>query len=162
MKTRSRIADVGLLALPTVVGVLGSIPTIRSVRTWYRTLDRPSWTPSDGAFGPVWTTLYLLMGAALVLVRRTPGAAEADPRVASATRMFGVQLGLNLAWSWIFFGARSIRLAGVEILALWATILATVVAFWRVRPFAAVLLLPYLAWTTLASALNLSIWRRNR
>jgi tryptophan-rich sensory protein len=76
-------------------------------------------------------------------------------------RLFAIQLGLNLAWSWIFFGARAIRLAGVEIVALWAAILATIVAFWRVRPLAAVLLLPYLAWTTLASALNLSIWRRN-
>lgn len=189
MTIHRRIGDLGLLILPTLVGLLGAVPTVRSVRDWYPTLDRPAWTPPDRAFGPVWTTLYLLMGGALVLLRRAgpargteaapdgagadvPGddlegadvaaaSRETDARVSSATRLFALQLGLNLAWSWIFFGARAIRTAGVEVVALWATILATIVAFWRVRPLAGMLLLPYLAWTTVATALNLSIWRRN-
>jgi tryptophan-rich sensory protein len=173
-----RRTDVALFFAPLLAGLLGSIPTARSVRTWYRRLDRPSWTPPDRAFGPVWTTLYLLMGAAAVIVHRagaapsttaTPAAVDTGAtrrvtdgsRARPALRLFAAQLALNVAWSFIFFGARAVRAAGIEVVVLWAAIAATVRAFWRVRPVAALLLLPYLAWTSLATALNLEIWRRN-
>lgn len=173
---RVRRDDAVLFLAPLLVGLVGSIPTARSVRTWYRQLDRPPWTPPDGAFGPVWTTLYLLMGAAAVLVRREGtqrrrgATAGSQPRqghtthasrVRLALRLFGAQLALNVGWSFLFFGARAIRAAGLEIVVLWAAIAVTIRSFWRVRPLAALLLLPYLAWTTLATALNLEIWRRN-
>lgn len=162
----SKATNAALFVLPLAAGTIGTIPTVRGLRVWYRTLDKPRWTPPDRAFGPVWTTLYLLMGAALVLLRRSPRA-DADNQVqrrdrATALALFGTQLALNVAWSFLFFGARTIKAAGIEVLALWTTIAATIVASWRVRPLAAVLLLPYLAWTTLATALNLELWRRNR
>ena len=162
----TRATNAALFFLPLVAGAIGTIPTVQGLRVWYRTLDKPSWTPPDRAFGPVWTTLYLLMGAALVLLRR-PSRPDADPEIerrrrTTALRLFGTQLGLNVAWSFLFFGARAITAAGIEIVALWGVLAATVVASWPVRRLAAVLLLPYLAWTTLATALNFEIWRRNR
>ena len=149
--------DLVALVTPFAVGALGSIPTARSIPTWYRTLDKPSWNPPDAVFGPVWTTLYALMGVALVLVRREGRDANAAP----AQALFGLQLALNLAWSFVFFGARDPRGALAVIGLLWVSILATIVAFWRVRAPAALLLVPYLAWVTFASALNADIARRN-
>ena len=168
---------VGPLILGTVVGVL----TNASGQGWYRRLSKPSWTPPAGVFGPVWTVLYLMMGVALVLVvrdrrrARSPtgrdGAAggEGDHsdvgtrqgRSDLALGAFATQLVLNLGWSILFFGARQTRLAALEIVVLWGTILATVVAFGRIRPVAGALMLPYLAWSTFAAALNIDIARRN-
>jgi benzodiazapine receptor len=143
------------LVLPLAVGFLGTVPTARAIPTWYRTLDKPEWNPPDGVFGPVWTTLYLLMGISLVLVRR----ASEDTR--RAELVFGLQLALNTAWSFVFFGSRDPRGALVVIVLLWSAILATIVEFGRIRPAAAVLLAPYLAWVSFASVLNAEIVRRN-
>ncbi len=97
------------------------------------------------------------MGLALVLVRRAPRGAESD----RAQVVFGLQLALNLAWSYVFFGARSLR-GGLAVIALlWVSILATIGTFWRVKPLAALLLVPYLGWVSLASVLNAEIARRN-
>ena len=79
-----------------------------------------------------------------------------------AITVFLIQLALNAAWSAIFFGMRSPGLALVEIVLLWAVVLATVILFWRVSPFSGALLLPYLAWVTYAGYLNAGIWRLNR
>jgi tryptophan-rich sensory protein len=167
---RRRIGDVAALVSPFAVGALGSIPTITAIGSWYRTLDRPSWNPPDAVFGPAWTTLYLLMGIAVVLVRRagteeTGSVAGEGERIADGARgaqaVFGLQLALNLAWSYAFFGLRSPAAGGVVIIALWLSILATIAAFARHSRLAAALLLPYLAWVTFATALNLEIWRRN-
>jgi benzodiazapine receptor len=156
-----RMKNLLALVTPLAVGALGSIPTVRSIPTWYRTLDKPDWNPPDAVFGPVWTTLYGLMGVALVLVRRSEGrqGGDADARVAQG--VFGLQLALNLAWSFVFFGNRDPRGALAVIATLWVTILATIVAFWRIRPPAALLLVPYLAWVSFASVLNAEIVRRN-
>ena len=148
---------VGPLVLGTVVGFL----TNTSGQLWYRRLSKPAWTPPDAVFGPVWTVLYLLMGAAAVLVRR---ARPTDgPRGASdlALGLFGGQLVLNLLWSVIFFGRQQVRAGLVEIVVLVAALIATVVAFARVRLTAALLLLPYLAWTSFATFLTAAIARRN-
>lgn len=123
---------------------------------WYAALAKPGWTPPSGVFGPVWTLLYVLMGVAAWLVwDRHRNAARV------ALTLFVLQLIVNAAWSWLFFGLRSPALAFAGIVLLWALILATVIAFRRLRPPAAALLLPYLAWVTFAAALNFAIWRLN-
>ncbi len=146
------------LAAPFVVGALGTIPTARAIPSWYRSLDKPGWRPPDWLFGPVWTTLYALMGIALVLVRRQDGP---ERHKGEAQAVFGLQLALNLAWSFVFFGGRSPRGGLVVISALWLAILATIAQFGRVRRTAALLLVPYLAWVSFASLLNAEIARRN-
>jgi tryptophan-rich sensory protein len=144
------------IAAPLVVGAIGGLVTAPQITSWYRTLEKPSWNPPDAVFGPVWSSLYLLMGVALVLARR------ADPeRSERVARIFGLQLALNLAWSLVFFGRRDIQGGLVVIVLLWAAIAATIVEFWRKRPLAGALLLPYLAWVTFATVLNAEIWRLN-
>jgi tryptophan-rich sensory protein len=160
-QTRRRLADVAIAAAPLAVGSLSGLAAAPGIRSWYRTLDRPSWNPPDGIFGPVWTGLYGLMGVSLVrIVRASEPSAAAARRVALG--LFATQLALNGAWSWIFFSRHAIRLALADILVLWLAIAATIGAFGAVRPGAAALLLPYLAWVTFATVLTAAIWRRNR
>jgi len=149
--------DILILAAPFAVGAIGSIPTAPAIRGWYRTLEKPDWNPPDAVFGPVWTTLYALMGLALVLVRRQSGSRGTE----GAQAIFAVQLALNLAWSFVFFGNRDPRGALGVIALLWAAIAATIAAFWPIRRAAALLLLPYLAWVTFATLLNSEIVRLN-
>ena len=150
--------DIAALVAPLAVGAIGSIPTARAIPTWYRGLEKPSWNPPDAVFGPVWTALYALMGIALVLVRRSGADAAAKDR---AQAIFGLQLALNLAWSFVFFGGRNLRGAVVVIGALWLSIAGTIGAFTGIRRAAGVLLLPYLGWVTFASLLNVEVARRN-
>jgi translocator protein len=124
---------------------------------WYAALEQPSWAPPDWVFGPVWTALYFSMGLAAWLVWRRRGLDAPW----GAHGIYAVQLVLNGMWSWIFFGLQRPGLAFAEILVLWLAIVATVVAFGRVRPLAGGLLLPYLAWVSFAAALNGTIWRLN-
>lgn len=124
---------------------------------WYARLAKPSWTPPSWLFGPVWTLLYVLMAVAAWLVWKDRGFAGA--RVALV--LYSVQLAFNAAWSWLFFGLQRPGLAFAEILVLWIAILATLIAFWRHRALAGALLVPYLAWVSFATALNLAIWRLN-
>jgi benzodiazapine receptor len=124
---------------------------------WYMQLAKPSWTPPDAVFGPVWTILYAMMGVAAALTWRQVGFAVAR----KALLVFGIQLVLNAAWSWIFFGLHRSGTAFVDVVALWCSILATVILFWQIRPLAGVLLLPYLAWVSFASVLNFAVWRMN-
>ena len=154
---RITVGDAVSVGAPLAVGGVGGVATVRSLDTWYRTLRKPAWNPPDAVFGPVWTTLYLLMGIALALSRRAAGP-EARRRVEG---VFGLQLALNLSWIFAFFSARSARAAVVVIILLWAAIVATIVEFGRVHRLAALLLLPYLAWVTFAAVLNLEILRRN-
>jgi tryptophan-rich sensory protein len=159
--------DIALALTPLVAGTIVGAATNARGQGWYRRLSKPSWTPPDAAFGPVWTVLYLLMGIAATIVARSgrerlpAGVDEPRQRADRALGAFGVQLALNLLWSVVFFGLRRIRPAAAEIVAVWISILATIVAFARIRTVAAVLLLPYLAWTTFAALLNLDIARRN-
>jgi tryptophan-rich sensory protein len=157
MSRRSLASQVAAFVAPLAAGAVGTIPTYRSIPTWYRTLDRPSWNPPDAVFGPVWTTLYVLMGIALVLLRREPRGEASD----RAQAVFGLQLALNVAWSFVFFGGRSVR-GGLAVIALlWIAILATIATFSRVNRVAALLLAPYLAWVSFATVLNGEIARRN-
>lgn len=146
------------LGIVFLVAALGGAVTASSVRDWYPALVKPSWTPPPWVFGPAWTTLYLLMAIAawLVWLRRT------ETLVGPALRWYGLQLVFNAVWSVLFFGLRSPGLAVVEIIFLWSAIVATVVTFYRVRPLAAWLLVPYLLWCTFAAALNATVWWLNR
>lgn len=147
----------GLVALCIGGGVLGAVITADSVRNWYPTLDKPSWTPPSWLFGPAWTVLYGMMAVAAWLVWRDAGW----PAARGALALFGVQLALNFAWSPLFFGLRNPGLAFAEILVLWVAIAATLIGFWRHSSVAALLMAPYLAWTTFAALLNFAIWRMN-
>lgn len=124
---------------------------------WYAGVAKPSWNPPNWIFGPVWSLLYTLMAVAAWRVWRKAGFRGSGQAMAA----FGVQLVLNAAWSWLFFGLHRMDLAFVEILALWVAILATVIAFYRIDRTAAWLMAPYLAWVTFASVLNFTLWRMN-
>lgn len=124
---------------------------------WYLTLAKPAWNPPSFVFAPVWTTLYVLMGVAAWLVWCRAGFSRAR----RALVLFGIQLGLNALWSWVFFGAHQMLWGLVEMLLLWATILATILAFRRHSRAAAWLLVPYLAWVSFAAVLNFTLWRLN-
>ena len=124
---------------------------------FYQQLVRPGWAPPPWLFGPVWSVLYLLMGIAAWLVWRERGFRGAR----AALTLFIVQLAANALWTWLFFAWRRGALAFGEILLLWVLIAATIAAFWRVRPLAGALLLPYLLWVSFATALTFAVWRAN-
>lgn len=159
--TASRAVELpGLLRAlvePAIAATVGSAATTSSVNSWYRGLDTPSFNPPSWVFGPAWTTLYVLMGIADFFVAREGGT---DAR--NAKRIYRVQLALNALWSVLFFGLRSPLAALVEIVFLWVAILMTIAAFWRVSKPAALLLVPYVLWTTFAAVLNGAIWAKNR
>ena len=152
------VALAAFVALTFSAAGIGSTFTARSVRTWYLTLRKPAGNPPASYFGPVWTALYFLMAVAAWNVWRVgDGWAGASP----AITIFLIQLALNAAWPAIFFGMRSPGLALVEIILLWAAILASVILFWRISTFSGALLVPYLSWVTYAAYLNAGIWRLN-
>lgn len=145
------------LLLVAFVGALGAWASI-DARTFYASLTKPAWAPGAGAFGPVWTLLYLLMGIAAWLVWRSGGGIG---QAAEALVPYVVQLALNALWSWIFFRGHHGAFALVEICLLWFAILVTLVQFWRVLRAAGLLLLPYLLWVSLATALTAATWHLN-
>jgi len=138
-------------------GGLGSIATTPEIEGWYKTIAKPSWNPPGWIFGPVWTTLYIMMAIAVWLVWKHAGFKAAKlPLV-----LFGVQLLLNIAWSWIFFGMHQPGWAFAEIIVLWLAITATTILFFKKSKIAGGLMVPYLAWVSFASVLNFTIWRMN-
>lgn len=150
------LALAGWLALVFVAALIGSRASI-GAPGFYESLARPEWAPSPSVFRPVWTVLYTLMGIAAWLVWRERGWAGAR----GALALFVVQLVFNVLWSWLFFAWHRGGLAFADIIVLLALIVATLVAFWRVKPLAGMLLLPYLAWVAFAAALNYSVWQLN-
>ena len=151
---------IGLIVLVVIcfaAAGLGGVAATPKIDNWYVTLAKPSWTPPNWIFGPVWSALYLGMAVAAWLVWRQGGWAGAVvPMI-----LFSVQLVLNLSWSWLFFGLQNPGAAFAEVVLLWASIAATTVAFWFRSPVAGMLLVPYLAWVSFASVLNFAIWRLN-
>jgi tryptophan-rich sensory protein len=124
---------------------------------WYAHLAKPAFNPPAWVFAPVWTLLYLVMGLAAWLVWRERGVARAAPALA----LFLVQLALNAAWSWLFFGLHHIGWALLDLAALWLAIGVTLLAFWAHRPLAGLLMVPYLLWVSFAALLNFQLWRLN-
>jgi len=141
-----------------MAGFIGSFFTSRSIPIWYAGLNKPSFTPPNQLFAPVWTILYLLMGVSAFIIWRK-GLHEQQVKVALS--IFMVQLILNVFWSVIFFGLRLPFVAFVEIILLWVTILLTILHFRKVSVTAALLLMPYIIWVTFATLLNFSLWRLN-
>lgn len=155
---RSQAVGLAVIALSCfAASAVGGLFTATSVESWYQQLTRPSWTPPDWVFGPVWTLLYATMAVAAWLVWRANGG-RARRR---ALAVFAVQLALNALWSALFFGLRSPGAGLVGIVALFVAIATTIIAFTHVSRTAAVLLGPYLAWVGFASYLNATIWWLN-
>ncbi|MCL4693327.1 MAG: tryptophan-rich sensory protein [Candidatus Hydrogenedentes bacterium] len=155
---RAAVALAGFLALCYGVAALGGIATSSSVNTWYTEIEKPSWTPPGSVIGTVWSVLYSLMALAAWLVYLRGGVrANAIP-----LSLWAVQLALNLAWSFLFFGLRNPGAALVELVLLWIAIAATTIAFARVRTSAMILMLPYLVWVAFAGFLNAAVWLMNR
>ncbi|MFC6837364.1 TspO/MBR family protein [Halomarina ordinaria] len=140
-----------------LVGITAAVFTQTGLSTWYGTLTRPELAPPNWVFGPVWTTLYALMGVAVWLAWRN-GTGRART---VAVSLFVVQLALNFSWSFVFFGAQEILAALAVIVALLVAIVATMAAFWRVDRRAAPLMVPYLAWVAFATYLNYGFWTLN-
>lgn len=147
---------VGWLTVSFAAATIGGAASIQA-GPFYTELVRPAWAPPPSIFGPVWTALYVLMGLAAWLVWRVGGFRAAK----SALALFLVQLALNSLWSWLFFGWHRGALAFADILFLWVLIVATLICFWRIRPLAGGLMIPYLLWVGFASALNYSVWQLN-
>lgn len=147
---------IGWFVATFAASIVGAIASVQAT-SFYQELVQPSWAPPSSVFGPVWTVLYALMAIAAWLVWRT-GGFRANRR---ALLLFIAQLVANALWSWLFFAWHRGWWAFVDIVVLWVLIVATLVAFWRVRILAGVLLVPYLLWVSFAMALNFSVWRLN-
>ena len=158
--TRAKQA-IGLIVFIVVclgAGGLGAIATTPEIDGWYKTITKPTWNPPDYVFGPVWTTLFITMAIAGWLVWKPAGFKA----VMVPLSLFGIQLVLNVAWSWVFFGLHQPGWAVIEIIVLWAVIVATTVTFFRSSKVAGWLMVPYLAWVSFAALLNAAIYRLNR
>ncbi len=145
------------ILLPQLVGTVGALFTFPSIASWYMLLEKPSFTPPDWLFGPVWSTLYVLMGISLFLVVRHAIKGSSI----RAVQLFFLQLFLNLLWSIVFFGSHSIGGGLVVIITMWFLIVLTILKFAKISQTASLLLLPYLAWVTFATYLNFAIFMLN-
>ena len=139
-------------------GAVGTVYTLPQITSWYASLIKPGWTPPNWAFGPIWTTLYVLMGIALFLVWRE-GFARKDVKIAIV--IFAIQLILNVMWSLVFFGGHNILGGLILIIVLWISILINIIVFYRISRPAGLILVPYLIWVTIAAYLNYSVYLLN-
>ena len=159
MKLTIVIKLIVCLAVTFSAAFIGSLFTREAVPDWYANLNKPSFTPPNWLFGPVWTALYLLMALSAFIVWQK-GLANSAVRI--ALTIYLIQLILNALWSVIFFGLKMPWLSFIEILLLWTAIGLTILAFARVSITAAVLLVPYILWVSFAAVLNFAIWLLNR
>jgi translocator protein len=146
------------IVVSELAGGIGSLFTVSAITNWYPMLIRPALNPPSWIFGPVWTTLYILMGIAAFLVWNK-GFDRQDVR--KALGVFLLQLVLNAVWSVIFFGLHSPFWAFVDIIALWTTIIWTMTIFYKISKPAMWIMLPYILWVSFAAYLNYSIWMLN-
>ncbi len=153
---RSLTSLLAWIAATSLAAVSGAVAA-RSASVFYGQLDRPLWAPPAWAFGPAWTVLYVLMAVAAWRIWRAHGFGGARTELL----LYGVQLVFNAAWSWLFFVRRTGVGATIDVVCLLLLIIVTLVAFWRRDAVAGALFLPYLAWVSFASALTISVWRRN-
>jgi tryptophan-rich sensory protein len=140
-----------------IAGFLGSLFTTPAIPTWYKTLNKPFFTPPNWIFSPVWISLFVLMGISLFFVWRRPD----HPQFKPALLFFFVQLILNIFWSIAFFGLKSPLLGLMDIVLLWIAILFTILNFFKVSKFSGALLVPYLLWVSFAALLNFFLWILN-
>ena len=137
-----------------IAGIIGSIFTTPSIATWYEQIQKPDIRPPNWAFGPVWITLYTLMGISLYWILD-------KKKIKIPLILFSIQLILNAIWSIIFFGLQNPFYAFIEIIILWIMILITIISFYKVSRKAGLILLPYIIWVTAAMILNYYIWILN-
>lgn len=159
----NKLKKIGLLAIclvvPLLVGSLGSWLTASSINDWYPLLNKPSFNPPNWLFGPVWTVLYLLMGAALFM---TLVAGKESRCRRQAILSFCAQLFLNLYWSFLFFYVKMPSLAFWALISLLSMIIVNAYYFYQIKKPAAYLYIPYIAWVSFAGILNYFIWQLNR
>ena len=142
----------GLIGFCELVGFVSSLFIGNSISNWYVLLNKPSWTPPNWLFAPVWTTLYALMGISLYLI------VQSKSRIRSkALAIFGIQLLLNFLWTIVFFNQHLLFVSFAVILTLWIGILGTILITWKVSKYASLILIPYLGWVSIATLLNLSV-----
>jgi translocator protein len=154
---RQILGLVGWLMVSFAVSAVGAVASIQA-KSFYNQLVQPNWAPPPEVFGPVWTVLYVLMAIAAWLIWRS-GGFRANRY---ALTLFMLQLAFNALWSWLFFAWQLGAFALADVLVLWILIVLTQIAFWRVRPLAGALLIPYLLWVSFATALNYSLWQLNQ
>jgi len=157
MKKLNILQLVFCIAIPLVAGAVSGVVTVDAIDGWYATLNKPFFNPPDFIFGPVWTTLYILMGISLYMIVRSVKSTMRS----RALIIFGVQLFLNFVWSFLFFYFEHPDFALLDIIPLWAFILWMIIAFKEIRPIAGYLQIPYLLWVSFATLLNAAIWWLN-
>ena len=155
MRNHKLFAGIISIAAPLAAGAIGSAVTYSQITTWYAALDKPFFSPPNWVFGPVWTTLYILMGVALYLVWTAPKSKKYNKT--RALQAFGLQLALNVLWSVVFFGLQSPWLGVITIVGLLLSILLTVQLFQPISKKAAYLLVPYVLWVSFATVLNTAV-----
>jgi benzodiazapine receptor len=158
MKINNSIKLIIALVIPQLFAILGSVFTQSSVSSWYPLLEKPFFNPPTWVFAPVWITLYIMMGVAVFLIWKKD-LKKKETRFLVLIYIF--QLALNLFWSYLFFFLKNPGIAFTEIISLWFAILATIIAFYQFKKWAAYLLIPYILWVSFAMALNFSIWQLN-
>jgi tryptophan-rich sensory protein len=158
MKASQTFKLAASLLLPLSIGGIAGMFTTAAIPVWYATLRQPSFNPPNWVFGPVWTTLYILMGVSLFLIWRMEASKERNQAILA----YGVQLLLNFGWSFFFFYFKLIGIALVDITVLWIAILIMLIRFHRLKPLAAYINIPYLLWVTFAAVLNAAYFFLNR
>lgn len=138
------------ILLPLSVGAIAGMFTSQAVPIWYASLNRPFFSPPNWVFGPVWTSLYILLGISFFLIWKEKASKERD----LAIKVFLVQMLLNFAWSFLFFYFNLIGAALIEIILLWTSIAAMIYLFYKIKPVAAYMNIPYLLWVSFATILN--------
>ncbi len=141
-----------------LIGSISGLANVGNINGWYATLNKPSFSPPNFLFGPVWTTLYILMGISLYLIIQSP---KTDARN-TALIIFAFQMALNFSWSFLFFYFKWPGIAFIEIIIMWISIIMMIITFYRISPVSAYIQIPYLLWVSFASVLNGAIWYLNK
>ncbi len=141
-----------------LAGIIGSLFTVSSITSWYSAINKPLFSPPNWILGPVWITLYFLMGVSLYIIWDNK---RKDKISKTAIRWFIIQLILNTLWTIIFFGLKSPLGAFIEIIILWISIFLTIKYSYKISKTAAYLLIPYILWVSFAAMLNLAIYLAN-
>jgi len=150
MKISHNIKLIISILLPLSVGAIAGMFTSQAVPTWYASLNRPFFSPPNWVFGPVWTTLYILLGISFFLIWKEEATKARD----LAIKVFLIQMLLNFAWSFLFFYFNLIGVALIEIILLWISIASMIYLFYKIKPVAAYMNIPYLLWVSFAAILN--------
>jgi tryptophan-rich sensory protein len=158
MKLKSFLKLIAFIGVCELAGIIGSVFTSSSVKTWYAGLAKPILNPPNWIFAPVWTILFALMGIAVFLVFEKGGDRK---EVKESLGIFAVQLSLNIFWSFLFFGLQSPGTAFIEIIFLWFAIAVTIISFAKISKQAAWLMTPYILWVSFAGYLNFAVWLIN-